>query len=186
MERTKLLDLAIKKLGVRMSFVPEDRLGMGLVAGMNIIDNVMLRTYDENPGIFMNREAGIKRAEAIVGAYDISAPSIRHAVKKLSGGNIQKVLLGREIDMNPKVLVTAYPVRGLDIGASFVVYSMLNKQKQSGVGVVFIGEDLDVLLSISDRLMVMHDGKVMGIVNPKETTKEQIGLMMMGEDGGQK
>ena len=185
-ELTGLSPLAIKKLGVRMSFVPEDRLGMGLVAGMNIIDNVMLRTYDENPGIFMNREAGIKRAEAIVGSYDISTPSIRHAVKKLSGGNIQKVLLGREIDMNPKVLVTAYPVRGLDIGASFVVYSMLNKQKQSGVGVVFIGEDLDVLLSLSDRLMVMHDGKVMGIVNPKETTKEQIGLMMMGEDGGQK
>lgn len=181
-----LSPLAIKKMGIRMSFVPEDRLGMGLVAGMDIIDNVMLRTYDETPGIFMNREAGIKRAEAIVGEYDISTPSIKHAVKKLSGGNIQKVLLGREIGMEPKVLVTAYPVRGLDIGASFVVYTMLNRQKQKGVGVVFVGEDLDVLLSISDRLMVIHDGRIMGIVNPRETTKEQVGLMMMGEEGGQK
>ena len=176
-----LSPLDIKKKGIRMSFVPEDRLGMGLVAGMNIIDNVMLRTYDESKGLFMNREAGIKRAEAIVGTYDISTPSIRQSVKKLSGGNIQKVLLGREIDMEPKVLVTAYPVRGLDIGASFIIYSMLNKQKEKGVGVVFIGEDLDVLLAISDRLMVIHDGKIMGIENPKNLTKEQVGLMMIGE-----
>ena len=94
---------------------------------------------------------------------------------------VQKVLLGREIDMEPKVLVTAYPVRGLDIGASFIIYSMLNKQKEKGVGVVFIGEDLDVLLAISDRLMVIHDGKIMGIENPKNFTKEQVGLMMIGE-----
>lgn len=178
-----LSPLEIKKLGVRMSFVPEDRLGMGLVAGMNIIDNVMLRTYDESKGLFMNREAGIQRANAIVGTYDISTPTIKQAVKKLSGGNIQKVLLGREIDMQPKVLVTAYPVRGLDIGASFIIYSMLNKQKQKGVGVIFIGEDLDVLLAISDRLMVIHDGKIMGIDNPKNLTKEQVGLMMVGEGG---
>ena len=177
-----LSPLAIKKKGLRMSFVPEDRLGMGLVAGMNIIDNVMLRTYDESKGFFIDREAGKKRAEAIVGEYDISTPSIKHQVKKLSGGNIQKVLLGREIGMKPKVLVTAYPVRGLDIGASYTVYDMLNKQKSKGVGVLFIGEDLDVLMAISDRLMVIHDGKVMGIVNPKEVSKEKIGLMMVGDE----
>lgn len=175
-----LSPLAIKKKGLRMSFVPEDRLGMGLVAGMDIIDNVMLKTYDETKGIFMDREAGKNRAEAIVGEYDIATPSIKHQVKKLSGGNIQKVLLGREIGMKPKVLVTAYPVRGLDIGASYTVYDMLNKQKEQGVGVMFIGEDLDVLMAISDRLMVIHDGKVMGIVDPKETTKEKVGLMMIG------
>lgn len=175
-----LSPLAIKKKGLRMSFVPEDRLGMGLVAGMNIIDNVMLKTYDESKGIFIDRAAGKERAEAIVGEYDISTPSIRHQVKKLSGGNIQKVLLGREIGMKPKVLVTAYPVRGLDIGASYTVYDMLNKQKEKGVGVIFIGEDLDVLMALSDRLMVIHDGKVMGIVNPKETTKEEVGMLMLG------
>ncbi|MCQ2584925.1 MAG: ABC transporter ATP-binding protein [Treponema sp.] len=176
-----LSPLAIKKKGLRMSFVPEDRLGMGLVAGMNIIDNVMLKTYDESKGIFMDREAGKNRAEAIVGEYDISTPSIRHQVKKLSGGNIQKVLLGREIGMKPKVLVTAYPVRGLDIGASYTVYDMLNQQKKKGVGVMFIGEDLDVLMALSDRLMVIHDGKVMGIVNPKEISKEDVGMMMLGD-----
>ena len=179
-ELVGMTPLEIKKRGVRMSFVPEDRLGMGLVAGMDIIDNVMLKTYDESKGLFMDREAGIKRAESIVGEYDISTPSIRHAVKKLSGGNIQKVLLGREIDMEPKVLVTAYPVRGLDIGASFIVYSMLNRQKKKGVGVLFIGEDLDVLMELSDRLMVIHDGRVMDIVDPRTTTKEQVGLLMMG------
>ncbi|MCF0242256.1 MAG: ABC transporter ATP-binding protein, partial [Treponema sp.] len=180
-ELVGLSPLVIKKKGIRMSFVPEDRLGMGLVAGMNIIDNVMLKTYDESKGIFMDREEGKRRAEAIVGEYDISTPSVKHVVKKLSGGNIQKVLLGREIGMNPKVLVTAYPVRGLDIGASYTVYNMLNRQKEKGVGVLFIGEDLDVLMGLSDRLMVIHDGKIMGIVDPKKSTKEEIGLMMIGE-----
>lgn len=181
-----LSPLSIKKKGIRMSFVPEDRLGMGLVAGMNIVDNVMLKTYDETKGIFMNRSDGRQRAEAIVGEYDISTPSIKHVVKKLSGGNIQKVLLGREIGMKPKVLVTAYPVRGLDIGASYTVYNMLNQQKEKGVGVMFIGEDLDVLMALSDRLMVIHDGKVMGIVDPSKVSKEEIGLMMIGESSGKK
>lgn len=176
-----LSPLAIKKKGVRMSFVPEDRLGMGLVAGMDIVNNVMLKTYDETDGIFMNRERGRKEAQAIVEEYDIATPSIRHQVKKLSGGNIQKVLLGREIGMDPKVLVTAYPVRGLDIGASLAVYDALNKQKEKGIGVMFIGEDLDVLMDISDRLMVIHDGKVMGIVDPRKVTKEEVGLMMIGQ-----
>ncbi len=176
-----LSPLAIKRKGVRMSFVPEDRLGMGLVAGMNIIDNVMLRTYDESRGLFMDRDIGKQRAEAIVGEYDISTPSVKHVVKKLSGGNIQKVLLGREIGMEPKVLVTAYPVRGLDIGASYIVYDIINDQKKKGVAVMFIGEDLDVLMALSDRLMVVHDGEVMGIVDPAVTSKETIGLMMMGE-----
>ena len=137
----------------------------------------------------MDREGGIQRANKNVGEYDISTPSVRHVVKKLSGGNIQKVLLGREIAMKPKVLVTAYPVRGLDIGASYTVYEMLNTQKEKGVGVLFIGEDLDVLMAISDRLMVIHDGKIMGIVDPTVATKEDIGFMMMGssaESGGTK
>lgn len=175
-----LSPLAIKKRGVRMSFVPEDRLGMGLVAGMDIVDNVMLKSYNETSGLFIDRKKATIRAETIVGEYDISTPSVHHVVKKLSGGNIQKVLLGREIDMKPKVLVTAYPVRGLDIGASYTVYEMLNKQKKNGVGVLFIGEDLDVLMALSDRLMILHDGKVMGIIDPRQSTKEEVGLMMMG------
>lgn len=172
--------LSIKKKGLRMSFIPEDRLGMGLVAGMDITDNVMLKTYDESDGPFVDRTDGKKRAELIVKNYDISTPGVNHIVKKLSGGNIQKVLLGREIEMHPRVLVTAYPFRGLDVGASNTIYTMLNEQKCGGVAVLLIAEDLDVLRGLCDRLMVIYNGRIMGIVNPQTETKDSIGIMMMG------
>ena len=111
---------------------------------------------------------------------DIVTPSIHYPIKKLSGGNIQKVLLGREIDSNPKVLITAYPARGLDIGASHKIYDLLNEQKQNGVGVLFIGEDLDVLMALCDRIMVFCGGQMTGIVDPAQMTKEDIGLLMAG------
>ena len=171
----------IIKKGISMSFVPEDRLGMGLVAGMDIIDNVMLKSYNNNKGPFIDNKAGEKLAKKIVKQFNVSTPSIYHVVKKLSGGNIQKVLLGREIDQNPNILITAYPVRGLDIGASYNVYDVLNQQKAKGVGILFIGEDLDVLRELCDRILVMHNGKVMDVVDPKITTKEQIGLLMLGQ-----
>lgn len=174
----------IMKRGITMSFIPEDRLGMGLVAGMDIIDNVILKSYQNDKGIFVDRTTGKQVAEHIVQKFDISTPDVHHVVKKLSGGNVQKVLLGREIELNPKLLITAYPVRGLDIGASYNIYDLLNEQKKKGVGILFIGEDLDVLLQLSDRLMVIHDGKNMGIVDPKEVTKEEVGLMMLGHTGG--
>ena len=170
----------IRKSGIAMSFVPEDRLGMGLVAGMDIVDNVLLKTFHEGKSPFVDRKAGKERAEQIVEKFQIDTPSVHHIVKKLSGGNIQKVLLGREIDMNPQLIITAYPVRGLDIGASYNIYDILNQQKQKGVGILFIGEDLDVLLGLCDRLMVIHDGELMGIVDPKEVTKEDVGLLMLG------
>jgi ABC-type uncharacterized transport system ATPase subunit len=112
---------------------------------------------------------------------DISTPSISTPVSKLSGGNIQKVLLGREIESNPKVLITAYAVRGLDIGASYTIYDMLNRQKKRGVAVLYIGEDLDTLLQLCDRIIVMFAGKISGIVDARNATKEQIGLMMTGK-----
>lgn len=173
----------IIKKGISMSFIPEDRLGMGLVAGMNVTDNVLLKSYNAKKGFFMDRAEGQTHAERIIRDYSISTPSANHIVKKLSGGNIQKVLLGREIEMNPRLLVTAYPVRGLDIGASFTIYDMLNGQKKKGVGVLFIGEDLDVLRELCDRVMVLHDGAVMGIVDPRIASKEDIGLLMMGNKG---
>jgi general nucleoside transport system ATP-binding protein len=182
-ENDELIDLsplAIKKKGLRMSFIPEDRLGMGLVAGMDITDNILLKTYDESDGPFIDRVNGKQRAELIVKNYDISTPGVNHIVRKLSGGNIQKVLLGREIEMHPKVLVTAYPFRGLDVGASNTIYAMLNEQKCKGVAVLLIAEDLDVLRSLSDRLMVIHNGKAMAIVDPKTESKDSIGIMMMG------
>ncbi len=176
---------AIIKRGVSMSFIPEDRLGMGLVAGMNIVDNVLLKTYRAKPGPFVDRKEGAAKAEAIIRKFEISTPSPWHAVKNLSGGNIQKVLLGREIDLSPRLLITAYPVRGLDIGASYNIYDVLNEQKRKGVAILFIGEDLDVLLALSDRLMVIHNGAVMDIVDPRTVTKEDVGLLMLGHRPGE-
>ncbi|MFI3114659.1 MAG: ABC transporter ATP-binding protein [Clostridia bacterium] len=169
--------------GISMSFIPEDRLGMGLVAGMNIIDNMLLKTYRNKKGLFVDRKEGKRLADEIIEKFSINTPSSQHIVKKLSGGNIQKVLLGREINLNPELLITAYPVRGLDIGASYHIYDILNEQKQKGVGIIFVGEDLDVLISISDRILVMNGGEVMDIIPACETTKEEIGMLMMGHRG---
>ncbi|MEG0753107.1 MAG: ABC transporter ATP-binding protein [Angelakisella sp.] len=170
----------IIKRGISMSFIPEDRLGMGLVAGMSIVDNVLLKTYGKRKGLFVDRKEGTRLADHIIKKFDISTPSRWHAVKKLSGGNIQKVLLGREIDLNPQLLITAYPVRGLDIGASYNIYEVLGEQKKAGVGVLFIGEDLDVLMALCDRIVVLSGGAVMDIVDPTEVTKEDIGMLMLG------
>ena len=176
---------SIIKKGISMSFVPEDRLGMGLVAGMDIVDNVLLKSYNKNVGPFVDRKSGEKLANNIVDKFNVSTPSVNHIVKKLSGGNIQKVLLGREIDLNPHLLITAYPVRGLDIGASYNIYDVLNEQKEKGVGILFIGEDLDVLRELCDRIMVIHDGQVMDIIDPKTTSKDDIGLLMLGHKIGE-
>ncbi|MBR0597499.1 ABC transporter ATP-binding protein [Sinanaerobacter chloroacetimidivorans] len=170
----------IIRLGIRMGFIPEDRLGMGLVGTMDIVHNIILKDYQNQPGILLKRTECAEKAEKIVKKLDIQTPSIHSPVKKLSGGNIQKVLLGREIDSNPKVLITAYPVRGLDIGASYKIYDLLNEQKEKGVGVLFIGEDLDVLIDLCDRIMVLCNGVITGIVDPSKVSKEEIGLLMTG------
>ena len=153
---------------------------MGLVGEMSIIDNVMLKSYQNLPGIMMDRTEGRRVADDIIEKLEVATPSPYHIVKKLSGGNIQKVLLGREINLNPDLLITAYPVRGLDIGASYLIYDILNEQKKKGVGVLFIGEDLDVLLGLCDRIMVLHAGKIMDILDARSATKEQLGMLMLG------
>ena len=153
---------------------------MGLVAGMDITNNVMLRSFQKSKGIFIDIAENRKKAEEIVERYDVSTPSVNHVLRKLSGGNIQKVLLGREVELNPKLLITAYPVRGLDINSSYMIYSLLNEQKKKGVAVMFIGEDLDVLCALCDRVMVLCHGEITGIVDPRQVKKEQIGLMMTG------
>lgn len=170
----------IIRLGIRMGFIPEDRLGMGLVGSMDIVHNLVLKDYQSQPGLLLKRGPCAEKARRIVERLDINTPGIYTPVKKLSGGNIQKVLLGREIDSDPKVLITAYPVRGLDIGASYKIYDLLNEQKERGVGVLFIGEDLDVLMDLCDRIMVFCGGRVAGIVDPGTVTKEEIGLLMTG------
>ncbi len=178
----KLTPRDIIKRGITMSFVPEDRLGMGLAAGMNIVDNVLLKSYSTGNGIFVDRDKGRTIAMDIIGSFDVSTPSPYHVVKKLSGGNIQKILLGREINLNPSLLITAYPVRGLDIGASYNIYDILNRQKQKGVGILFVGEDLDVMLGLCDKIAVLHGGKISAILDASAVTKEQVGMLMLGKE----
>ena len=170
----------INNLGISLGFVPEDRLGMGLVASMGMVDNMLLKSYDKAKGIFVDRKPAKKLAEELVERLEIMTPNVETPVRLLSGGNVQKVLLGREIESEPSVLITAYPVRGLDINSSYTIYDLLNEQKKKGVAVMFIGEDLDVLLEISDRIMVLCHGEVTGIVDAAVTTKEELGLMMTG------
>ena len=166
--------------GVSMSFIPEDRLGMGLVPSMSITDNMMLKTYADKRGVFVDRKEARARANALIEKLSIVTPSSETPVRRLSGGNVQKVLVGREIESAPNVIVTAYPVRGLDINSAYVIYDILNEQKEKGTGILFVGEDLDVMLALCDKIMVLCHGKVMGIVHAEKTDKEQLGLMMTG------
>ena len=170
----------IIRKGISLSFIPEDRLGMGLVGSMSMTDNMLLKTYSNQKGFFLRRRGARDLARSLVERLEISTPSIQTPVQKLSGGNVQKVLLGREIDSNPKVLITAYPVRGLDINSSYTIYDLLNEQKRRGVGILFIGEDLDVLLELCDRILVLCGGRVTAIIPAKFATKELLGMKMTG------
>lgn len=172
--------MQIRKLGVALSFVPEDRLGMGLVGNMDLADNMMLRSYLKGKLGFTDRKQPKKLAEDVIDKLNVVTPGVSTPVRKLSGGNVQKVLVGREIAAAPKVLMTAYAVRGLDINTSYTIYSLLNEQKKAGVAVIFVGEDLDVLLELCDKILVLCGGKVSGIVEGRTATKEEIGLMMTG------
>lgn len=177
--------MQIRELGVRLSFVPEDRLGMGLVGNMDIVDNMMLRSYRKGKSMFLSRKKPRSLAEKIIEDLEVVTPNANTPVRRLSGGNVQKVLVGREIASSPTVLMAAYPVRGLDINSSYLIYNLLNQQKQNGVAVIFVGEDLDVLLELCDRIMVIGSGKVTGIVDGRKATKEEIGLLMTKSDGGE-
>ena len=158
---------------------------MGLVGNMDMTDNVMLRSFRKGKSVFTNRRAPKALAEAMIKELDVNTPGVSTPVRRLSGGNVQKVLVGREIASSPTVLLTAYAVRGLDINSSYVIYDLINQQKAKGVAVIYIGEDLDVLLELCDRILVLCGGKVSGIVEGRKTDKRQVGLMMtkLGGDG---
>ncbi len=177
--------MQIRELGVRLSFVPEDRLGMGLVGNMDIVDNMMLRSYRRGKSVFLERRAPKDLAQNIIDSLGVVTPGATTPVRRLSGGNVQKVLVGREIAASPTVLMAAYPVRGLDINSSFTIYNLLNEQKKKGVAVIFVGEDLDVLIELCDRIMVIGSGEITGIVDGRSTTKEEIGLLMTKTSGGE-
>ena len=177
--------LAIAAMGVTLSFVPEDRLGMGLVGSMDLTDNMMLRSYRRGRSPFADRKSPKRLAEQVVSGLEVNTPGLSTPVRRLSGGNVQKVLVGREISNAPTVLLTAYAVRGLDINSSYTIYDLINRQKAAGVAVIYVGEDLDVLLALSDRILVLCGGKVSGIVEGRGATKREVGMMMtkLGGDG---
>ena len=177
--------LKIIRSGVLLSFVPEDRFGMGLVGSMTITQNVMLRSYRRGKGPMLDRKFPKKLAEKIVNDLEVVTPNVDQIpLRRLSGGNVQKVLVGREIEQSPTVLMTAYAVRGLDINTSYTIYNLLTDQKMKGVAVIYVGEDLDVLLELCDRILVLCGGRVSGIVDGRSITKEEIGLMMTKVGGG--
>jgi simple sugar transport system ATP-binding protein len=170
--------LQIQNLGIRLSFVPEDRLGMGLVGNMDMAGNMMLRSFNSGKFGLADRKSPEILAQKIMDDLEVVTPSIQTPVRRMSGGNVQKVLVGREIAADPKVLMTAYAVRGLDINTSYTIYRLLNEQKKKGVAVIYVGEDLDVLLELCDRILVLCGGKVSGILDGRTATKDQVGLLM--------
>ncbi|NLV87107.1 MAG: ABC transporter ATP-binding protein [Clostridiales bacterium] len=173
----------ISAMGVALSFVPEDRLGMGLVANMDLTDNMMLRSFRRGKSVFADRKSPRELARRVVTELSVNTPSVDTPVRKLSGGNVQKILVGREISSAPTVLMTAYAVRGLDINSSYTIYDLINQQKQKGVAVIFVGEDLDVLVELCDRILILCGGKVSGIVDGRKTDKREIGRMMTSLGG---
>ena len=176
--------MAIRKFGVSMAFVPEDRLGMGLVGSMGMTGNMMLRSWRKGKGVFLNRKEPEALANQIWKELDVVTPSTSFPVRRMSGGNVQKVLVGREIAQDPAVLMTAYAVRGLDINTSYTIYNLLTEEKMKGVAVVYVGEDLDVLLELCDRILVLCGGQVSGIVDARTTDKRQVGTLMTRVGGG--
>ena len=159
---------------------------MGLVGSMDITDNIMLRTYRKGHTVFVDRNKPKHLAEEIIKSLEIVTPGTATPVRRLSGGNVQKVLVGREIASSPKVLMAAYPVRGLDINSSYMIYNLLDKQKRNGAAVIFVGEDLDVLMALCDRILVMNSGRIVGEVPGRGAKKDEIGFMMTMTDGKQK
>ncbi len=177
-ELTQKTPQEIYNMSIRLSFVPEDRLGMGLVGSMDLTGNMMVRSYKKGKGPFADRKEPETLAQSIVDKLEVATPSIKTPVRQLSGGNVQKVLVGREIASSPSVLMVAYPVRGLDINSAFAIYRLLNEQKEKGAAVLCVGEDLDVLLQLCDKILVLSEGAVAGIVDARTTTKEELGILM--------
>ena len=168
----------IRDIGVHLGFVPEDRLGMGLVGSMGMTGNMMLKTYYNKGFIFTDSKTPGQIARDVKEKLEVVTPNVNTPVRQLSGGNVQKVLVGREIAEMPAVLMTAYAVRGLDINTSYLIYNLLDDEKKNGVAVIYVGEDLDVLIDLCDRILVLCGGKVSGILDARTTSKEEVGLLM--------
>jgi len=166
-----------------VSYVPEDRYGTGMAPNLSIVDNIILKSYRTrvmSKGPFIDYDAAKRQAKELVERFQVKTAGIHSEARLLSGGNAQKLLLGREISSDPKLLVAAYPTRGLDIGAAEAIRSILINQRNQGVAILLISEDLDELIRLSDRIAIMFAGKIMGTLNRDEWNIEHIGLLMAG------
>lgn len=176
----KLTAREILMLEGHISYVPQDRLGMGLVPSMSITENILLREYVKQ-GFIIERSSSVAISKNMIKDLEIQTTGVDQKVSLMSGGNIQKVLLGRELNYNPDLLILSYPVRGLDINTTFKIYDLINEHKANGVGILYIAEDLDFLIALCDRILILHHGTVAKIVDARNTSKEEIGRYMLGD-----
>lgn len=163
-----------------VSYVPEDRLGTGLVPGLNAVDNYILKSYAQK-GWFINWQQAREATQEVITSYDIKMANLFNPVKMMSGGNLQKLLLAREISADPRLLVVVYPMRGLDVGAMAAVRKLLLAEREAGKAILLISEELDELFALSDCIAVLHRGEIMGVVHPHTVTVEEVGMMMAGK-----
>ena len=171
------------RIALGLSYVPEDRLGMGLVGSMDCVSNIMLKRSGDDAltrGPFVDVGEAEKLTKSLVDSFDVQTPSIRAPVRLMSGGNIQKLLLARELSSQPKLLVASQPTAGLDVAAARAVHDLLLEQRARGVAILLVSEDLDELLSLADRILVLYEGRVMGIVAGEQADRAKLGLMMAG------
>ena len=167
-----------------VAHIPEERLSMGIVPGMTVEDNLVLKKHHRPPfsrGPFLQLREVRRFAQRSVEEYEIMTPSLRTPAKLLSGGNIQKLILARELSGEPGLVIAAHPTYGLDVGATELIRQLLIRQRDAGVGVLLVSEDLEEIMSLSDRIAVMFRGEIMGVVTSSTATLEEIGLMMAGE-----
>jgi ABC-type uncharacterized transport system ATPase subunit len=164
-----------------LAYVPEDRIGVGLAPRMNVTENAMMRAYKTlSAGLLIDRDAAVANGERLVAEYNVKVGQMDSPIAALSGGNLQRLLVGREIDNDPKMLIAAQPTRGLDVQGVAAIQRILLAQAAEGLGILLISEDLEELFALSDRLLVMHEGHVVAEVDPDTATRNQVGQAMAG------
>jgi simple sugar transport system ATP-binding protein len=181
------VELAGKKAaaarGVGLGYVPEERMRDGVIGDFTVAENLMLVDSDKRACVrfgFLRRASVRARAKELVTMFDVRTPGIDTPTRNLSGGNIQKLILARELSGQPKVLLVAQPTRGIDVAAARYIHERLREEAAKGIAVVVISEDLDEVIALSNRIMVMYEGVIIGEANPRTTSREAIGLMMAG------
>jgi len=166
---------------LNVGFIPEDRVGVGLVMGLPILSNAIMKKYREfSQGPLLDYKVASTYASRLVKEFDVKTPNMRYPTKTLSGGNLQKLILARELAREPRLLIAAQPTRGLDVGATEYIRSKILEERFNGRAILLISEDLDEILSLSDRIAVMYEGEIVGIVPAEGANVEEIGLMMAG------